>query len=70
MYCNHDCYRKIHSILNIVTLLNCMQYNAVQQGSNYTAHFNNKDYSSIYTSLQKLKFLKIICSHERNYLTF
>jgi len=30
-----------------------MQYNAVQQGSNYTAHFHNKGYISIHTSLQK-----------------
>ena len=38
--CNHDRYWKtlsILSILNIVTLLNFMQYNAVQQGSDYTA---------------------------------
>jgi len=31
--CNHDCYRKTLSSLNIVTLLNFMQYNTVQQGS-------------------------------------
>jgi len=30
-----SCYRKTLSILNIVTLLNFMQYNAVQQGSDY-----------------------------------
>jgi len=35
--CDHDCYRKTLSILNIATLLNFMQYNAVQQGSDYTA---------------------------------
>ena len=30
---NHNCYRKTLSIVNIVTILNCMQYNALQQGS-------------------------------------
>jgi len=30
----------------------CMQYNAVQQRSDYSAHFNNKGYISIHTSLQ------------------
>jgi len=39
--CNHDCYRK--SILNIVTVLNFMQYNALQQGSDYSfIHFNKQ----------------------------
>jgi len=67
---NHYCYRKTLSILNIVTLLNCMQYNGVQQGSDYTAHFSSLGYTSIDTVLQKLKFLKIICSYARIYLTF
>jgi len=35
--CNNDCYRKTLSCLNSVTLLSFMQYNAVQQGSDYTA---------------------------------
>ena len=30
---NHKCYWKTLRIFNIVTLLNCMQYNALQQGS-------------------------------------
>ena len=42
----------------------------VQQSSDYTAHFNNKGYISIHRSLQKLKFLKIICSYTCNYSTF
>jgi len=34
--CNNDCYRKTLSCLNSLTLLSFMQYNAVQEGSDYT----------------------------------
>jgi len=30
---NHNCYRKTLNVLNIVTMLNFMQYNALHQGS-------------------------------------
>ena len=50
---NHNCYRKTLSILNIVTMLNCMQYNALHASRFLTtAHFNTKGYTSIHKSLQ------------------
>jgi len=43
-------------------MLNCMQYNALHQGSWLIAHFNNKGYFSIHKSLQKLGFHSFLLS--------